>query len=136
MTPSGMIKKIKAMPEEEKQALAKKLDEWTLKHIEDTQNLKFSEDGIDIKYISTSSDYLQMDDVFLYYYLLGLPLYAIKDRNTIYPSYEIQVRAYTSNGKPFTILCIAYEDEFKEWYADIVIEEEPKKEETEDEDEE
>lgn len=135
MTYSEVVEKIKAMPEEEKQALAKKLDEWTLKHVEDCQNREFSEDGIDIKYISTSSDYLQMDDVFLYYYLLGLPLYAVKDRNTIYPSYEIQVRAYKANGKPFPILCIANKDEFEEMYADIITKEEPK-EETEDEDEE
>lgn len=117
--PSEMIEKIKAMPEEEKKALAKKLDEWTLKHIEDCQNLEFNEDGIGIKYITPRCEYMQMDDVFLYYYLLGLPLYVAEDRKPYY-TYEIQVRAYKANGKPFTIMCLAYEDEFEELYADIV----------------
>ena len=130
MTRLEMIKKIKAMPEEEKQALAKKLDEWTLKHIEDCQNLQFSENGIDIKYITPRSYYMQMDDVFLYHYLLGLPLYVSKDN--IKPiSCEIQVKSYKANGKPFTILCLVHEDEFKELYADIVSKEEPIEEETE-----
>lgn len=117
--PSEMIAKIKAMPEEEKKALAKKLDEWTLKHIEDCQNLIFSEDGIAMSYLTPRNTYMQMDDVFLYYYLLDLPLYAVKEKSR-YAAYEIHVRSYESNGKPFTILCLATEAEFKEKYADIV----------------
>ena len=128
MTPSQMIEKIKAMPEEEKKALAKKLDEWTLKHIEDCQNLIFSEDGISMSYLTLRDHYMQMDDVFLYYYLLDLPLYAIEEKNR-YTSYEIHVRSYESNGKPFTILCLATEDEFKDRYADIVTKVEKSKDE-------
>lgn len=127
--PSEMIAKIKAMSEEEKKVLAQKLDEWTLKHIEDCQNLIFSKDGIAMSYLTPRDTYMQMDDVFLYYYLLDLPLYAVKEENR-YTAYEIHVRSYEFNGKPFTILCLATEDEFNERYADIVTKvEKPKDEE-------
>lgn len=130
------ISKIKAMSAEEKERLAKKLDEWTIHNIENTHSLSFSEDGIQIKNISAPEYYIQTDDVFLYHYLLGLPLYITRRRfGKDFLTREIAVKGYEKDGKPFSILCVVYDDEYDKIYKDITtLEPEAKSEKPEDED--
>lgn len=126
-----MILKVKGMSDEEKKDLADKLDEWTISRIENCakRRLILSEDDyIKVADISGDLHYIQMDELYLYHYLLGLPLYirkrSEKDRETYGEMYgEVIVKSYTCNGKPFTLLCLVSDEEFNELYKDIVVEE-------------
>ena len=124
-----MILKVKALSEEEKKMIADRLEEWTITRIERNATKTLSIGDIHLSDISAQEDYTQMDELYLYYYLLGLPLYLKKRTpeerekfdSKIYG--EVQVRNYTCNGKPFTLLCLVTDEEFNELYKDIVIEE-------------
>lgn len=122
------ILKVKGMSGEEKKILANKLDEWTVSRIESCVARKLILDDIKVADISGSSDYIQMDELYLYHYLLGLPLYIRKrseeDRERYGDMYgEVLVKSYKSNEKTFTLLCLVSDEEFNELYKDIVVEE-------------
>ena len=123
-----MILKVKGMSGEEKKNLADKLDEWTVSRIENCATRKLILDDIKVADISGNSYYIQMDELYLYHYLLGLPLYIRKrseeDRKTYGEMYgEVLVKSYKCEGKPFTLLCLVSDEEFNELYKDIVVEE-------------
>ena len=125
-----LILKIKAMPEEQKKALGAKLDEWTVSRIEAFNNRDFDVAGVSVSDLQYQHDNsIHMSDVFLYYYLLGMPLhvelwkdkYPNNDKEEPSRIYcEITVEGYNSNGRPFNIFTVVTKEEYETLYKDIV----------------
>ena len=125
-----MLLAVADMSDEQKKSIADKLDEWTVSRIEASQTKRFAVDDIVVKDIEyTHTNAIHVDDVFLYYYLLGMKLTYqlwtdlypdINEKTGIYA--EISVHGYKYDNTPIRIFAIVTKTEFDEFYRGIVTE--------------
>ena len=126
-----MLLAVKDMSDEQKKNVADRLDEWTVRRIEASKTKTFAFDDIVVKDIEyTHTNAIHVDDVFLYYYLLGMKL-TYQLWTEIYPGEEaiksgiyaeISVHGYEYDNTPVRIFAIVTKAEFDEFYKGIVTE--------------